>query len=66
MLSKTYQKQVIEEKTELDIKRYRLAVFILNPEFKMLSETEKEQLGRQRRIMDEYSSILAERIKAFD
>jgi hypothetical protein len=61
-----YQQRVIEEKKDLDEKLNRLDEFImLNPNYPILPQDEKDRLIRQLRHMGEYSIVLGERIAAF-
>ena len=61
-----FQKRVVEEKKELDIKRDKLTEFLKGDTFKNLSEEEQDRLNRQLLVMEEYSNILAERIVNFN
>lgn len=61
-----HQQRVIDEKSELDVKRAALSTFIEGSiRFAELDTTEKDRLRRQRVIMGEYSDVLNERIAAF-
>ena len=61
-----YQQRVIEEKRELDGKRYRLRVFINSPRFLDLDDKSKFLLENQASVMEEYSLILGSRISHFE
>lgn len=66
-----HQQRVVDEKAELDTKIGALSSFIgtfekPNSIFASLSEPERNRLYAQHRVMVEYSSILSERIAAFE
>ena len=61
-----YQKRVVLEKEELDIKLVKLINFFETPMFAGLDEAEQYRLKRQSVIMTDYSVILGERIGAFN
>ena len=61
-----HQQRVVDEKTELDIRRAKLAAFIDGKLFLTLSEAEQIRLLRQKIAMSRYSAILGERIAAFE
>lgn len=63
---KPFQERVVEEKKELDDKLSRLRPFIEGATFKTLPDAEQDRLIRQRRLMEEYSDVLGERIAAFE
>lgn len=60
-----FQQRVVDEKHELDFKRDRLDGFTKGDTFKTVPADEQNRLMEQLRIMNEYSSILAERIAHF-
>lgn len=60
-----YQKRVIDEKNELDVKIINLSKFVHGPLFEVLSDCERDRLQRQLGVMMLYSDILNERIQAF-
>jgi hypothetical protein len=60
-----YQQRVIKEKEELDEKLEKLHKFIMSDIFNKIQTEQKGLLIRQRRVMDEYSAILKERIELF-
>lgn len=61
-----YQKRVVQEKQELDEKISKLGVFIYgNQEFHKLSNSQKDLLIDQLKIMEKYSNILRIRIETF-
>lgn len=61
-----YQQRVVNEKGELDEKLGKLELFIEHSEtYQELDPAEQSRLKRQRNIMINYSSVLAERIGAF-
>ena len=60
-----HQQRVIDEKTELDSKISKLSEFKMTAIFVSLAADEQERLIRQHSCMTEYSTILGERIAAF-
>ncbi len=60
-----YQQQVIDEKTNLDNKRSRLAEFKNTEIYEQLPKEEKDRLEHQAFHMLAYSDILTARIEAF-
>ncbi len=60
-----HQLRVVEEKTALDEKLYKLAAFANTPTFAALDKAEQDRLVRQSYAMRSYSEVLAERIAAF-
>lgn len=60
-----HQMRVVDERTQLDTLRTRLAGFFGTPIFNALPEAEQERLYRQAKAMAVYSEILTERIDAF-
>lgn len=60
-----FQQRVVDEKTELDIRREKLIIFIQSPAFDRLNANECSLLTRQLTAMDDYSAVLGERICAF-
>ncbi len=60
-----YQQRVIDEKAELDDKLSRLKPFFETPVFAGLPDDEKSRLSQQCHHMEQYSSILEQRISAF-
>lgn len=62
-----HQERVVTEKRELDDKIAKLRAFttMQNVTFAGLPYAEQERLIRQRGIMEQYSTVLAERITAF-
>lgn len=60
-----HQERVVKEKSELDEKIGKLVPFLKTSIFAGLPEEEKDRLGRQLGIMQQYSDILNERISAF-
>lgn len=64
---KPHQQRVADEKSELDLKISKLDEFIQrNPSFLSIDAEEQARLKRQYSVMAEYSSILGERIAAFN
>lgn len=61
-----FQQRVVDEKTELDDKIYRLAPFVQGEKFKTLPPEEQERMNRQWALMANYSQVLGERIAAFN
>ena len=61
-----YQIRVVEEKDELDGKIERLAKFKQSEQFVSVPKDEQDRLTQQLAVMREYSSILGERIAAFE
>lgn len=62
---KPYQERVIQEKKELDERFAKLDAFGRTEAFAALSSNEQGRLNRQHSVMEDYSSILGERIAAF-
>lgn len=60
-----HQQRVVEEKSDLDEKFARLCLFCGTPAFEALDQAEQGRLRKQAAIMEEYSSILGDRIAAF-
>ncbi len=61
-----YQKRVLQEKEELDLKTKNLQSFMeTNEIFPTLNEFEKRDLGEQLNVMRHYSLILQSRINRF-
>lgn len=60
-----HQQRVVDEKTELDMKREKLTAFYSTPIFQGLPESEQSRFLRQGVAMRTYSEILGERIEAF-
>lgn len=60
-----HQQRVVDEKAELDEKLAKLKAFFDTDLFKSLDEDEQERMWRQSDHMDDYSSVLGERIAAF-
>ena len=62
----TYQERVVLAKADLDAKLAKLQAFFSTETFAGLSVPETERLHRQAICMQEYSAVLAERVRAFD
>jgi hypothetical protein len=63
---KPYQERVVEEKKELDRKLAALNAFLDDDNSVQIAGPEEwERMHRQRDIMEEYSTVLGERIKNF-
>lgn len=60
-----HQQRVVEEKLALDTKVKALETFLSAPLFDSLDVAERGRLRRQLQIMQEYSSVLGERIAHF-
>lgn len=60
-----FEKRVIKERAELDVKITALAAFRETNIFDGLPADEKDRLGAQLRVMLEYSSVLTRRIDNF-
>ena len=60
-----WQKRVIKEKQDLDLKRERLDSFFSKKAFADLDDDQKALMVDQSLIMGEYSEILGKRIDAF-
>lgn len=60
-----YQKRVVKEKKELDVKIAALEKFYKSAVYKGLGEAEKVRLTRQHGPMADYSAVLGQRIAAF-
>ncbi|PYJ09809.1 MAG: hypothetical protein DMF06_08695 [Verrucomicrobia bacterium] len=65
VLMKEHQLRVVTEKSELDVKRGKLTVFIGGDVWRGLDELEQSRLNRQLEAMTLYSNILGDRIAAF-
>lgn len=57
-----YQKRIVDEKKELDHRINRLSAFLNGDAFSRLSAGEQRLLHLQCKAMEEYSSILNDRI----
>ena len=60
-----HQQRVVDERHELMFKLDKLRAFIRGGIFKNLDLDEQERLIRQEKIMDQYDTVLKERITAF-
>lgn len=60
-----HQQRVVDEKDALDARRVGLSIFVTTSTFAGLPADERERLSRQQTVMGMYSSILADRIRAF-
>ena len=60
-----HQQRVVEEKKELDIKLGKLTEFLKGDLFKTIPAPEQVRLTCQRKCMEDYSAILADRIAHF-
>ena len=60
-----FKLRVLEEKRLLDEKIERLSAFVDGGVFTAVTEAEQDRLKRQLKLMQEYSSVLGERIAAF-
>ncbi len=60
-----WQRRVLAERLELDIKLASLKAFIEGTLFKKLPIGEQFRLNRQATYMQQYSMVLGERIEAF-
>jgi Ca2+-binding EF-hand superfamily protein len=60
-----YQKRVVSELDELNLKRIKLQTFMTMMEFNELQNHQKELLVRQLVIMDLYAETLMQRISGF-
>ena len=60
-----YQDRVIQEKKELDERLGKLDLFCQGVEYAGLPLEEQDRLTRQLLVMEDYSTILGARIKAF-
>lgn len=60
-----HQQRVVDEKTELDVKRQKLGEFKNTELFASLPWQEQELLNTQAHIMTMYSAVLGERISKF-
>jgi hypothetical protein len=61
----SHQQRVVDEKSELDLKREKLGAFIQGDIFQTLPSDERNRLEQQAIAMTTYSTILGERIAAF-
>lgn len=62
----SYQQRVVNEKAELDLKLNNLRDFLMLDSYKALSVNEQVLLRLQNTYMQEYSSVLNERILLFN
>ena len=62
----SWQLRVIEEKEQLNAKITNLAGFLASEQFPTLDQAEQDRLTRQLAVMQEYRSILAARIEAWN
>jgi|GEM_PF-1620193 len=60
-----HQQRVVDEKRDLDERLAKLVAFFNTPIFAGLDEEERQRLEHQAAAMQEYSTILGERIAAF-
>lgn len=60
-----HQQRVVDEKKELDLKREKLADFMLSPTYAQIDRAEQARLNYQAEVMTAYSNILGRRITAF-
>lgn len=60
-----HQQRVVDEKAELGERIHKLVAFLVSPLFAALPVDEQMRLKRQTIAMDQYFTILAERITAF-
>lgn len=60
-----HQKRVVDERTDLSEKLFKLMEFLKTPAFEALDAAEKIRLRRQQVVMQDYAAILIERIAAF-
>lgn len=63
---KEFQKRVITENIHLKDKIDNLVKFIETETFSSLPKDEKGRLKKQMSLMEQYSSVLSERIKSFE
>jgi hypothetical protein len=61
----SFQQRVVDEKAELDSKIVRLRGFLGSDTFAHLPGAEQERMTRQLTVMEQYSSVLGERVAAF-
>lgn len=61
-----HQQRVIDEKTQLDDRLYKLADFLDGETFKTLPFDERQRLRDQHNAMHTYASILGQRIEHFN
>ena len=62
---KLYQQRVADEYDELWVRRLKLFAFLSTEMFKRLSLDEQKRMTRQYAVMEEYETILKDRIAAF-
>lgn len=60
-----HQFRVVQEKTDFDVKLTALKSFIAGEIFPTVNKSEQDRLVRQAEAMEQYSSILGERIAIF-
>lgn len=63
---KDFKKRVQNEKRDLDAKMGKLAPFLTSNKFLELPKAEQDRMWRQHQIMQAYSTVLSERIAAFE
>jgi len=61
-----WQRRVIDEKDELNVKITKLGGYLAGEQFPTLDQAEQDRLTRQLSVMQEYRSILAARIEAWN
>ena len=61
-----HQERVVIEQKELAEKLAKLTDFTFTPTFAALPAPEQERMNRQHGIMEQYASVLGERIAAFE
>src|ERR1039458_4292137 len=59
-----YQIRVIDERIELAVKLTLLRTYLMSPEYGLLPAEEQRRLRQQQSAMQDYTSILRERIEA--
>lgn len=62
----SFQQRVVDEKAELDARLTKLNDFLLGSVFTTLSQDEQGRLKCQASAMEEYATVLAARIEAFN
>ena len=60
-----YQRRVVDERDDLEIKASKLQDFILSDKFSSVPADERQRLVLQRNLMDAYVIVLDQRIAAF-
>lgn len=60
-----WQRHIIDERLELEVKLYHLNAFLKTPKYLQLDANEQARLIQQKNIMSDYVRILTDRIVDF-